>query len=153
MKKIAIAIISVAILIGFAGMQRAEAQCKQQMVYKCATDGGNAIYLRDFNTKLNKLRAGEVDPGAKWTVVLNSGTRYRFILCTPPGLESQVELTLFDGQHPEENPWLKTEEGRNVNDYVCRRSGMYYVSIKWKEGFGDQKTCAVGILSFVGKNQ
>ncbi len=152
MKKIVIAL-SIALLLAIAGTQEVAAQCKQQMVYKCATDGGNAIYLRDFNTKLNKLKSGEKDPGTKWTVVLNTGTRYRFILCTPPGLENKVELTLFDSQHPEENPWLKTDETRNVQDYVCRRSGMYYVSIKWKEGFGDQKTCAVGILSFVGKNQ
>lgn len=152
MKKIAI-VISFALLFIFTGKQEAEAQCKQQMVYKCATKGGNAIYLRDFNTKLNRVRSGK-DDGTKWTVVLNKGTRYRFILCTPPGLEDQVVLTLFDGQHPEdENPWLKTSENRNVMDYICRRSGMYYVSIKWKEGYGDKKSCAVGILSFVGKNQ
>ncbi len=153
MKKIAI-LFSLAVLFIFAGTNKAEAQCKQQMVYKCATEGGNAIYLRDFNTKLNKIKTGSSDPGTKWTVVLNKGTRYRFILCTPPGFENEVVLTLFDSQHPEgTNPWLKTTESRNVMDYVCRRSGMYYVSIKYKDGYGKRKSCAVGILSFVGKNQ
>lgn len=53
---------------------KAAAQCKQQLVYQCATQTEKAIYLRDFNTKLKRDAADE-ETGMKWTVVLNKGTQ------------------------------------------------------------------------------
>ncbi len=149
MKKLAI-ILSLATFFIFAHKTETKAQCKQQMVYRCATQGKNAIYLRDFNTKLKKEKSGR-EPGTKWTVVLNKGTKYRFILCTPDGFEDKVVLTLYDSQHPETKPWANTKVGRPIFDYMCRRSGMYYVSIRYRDS-DQKKTCAVGILSYVGNN-
>ena len=129
------------------------AQCKQQMVYACATKG-KGIYLRDFNTKLKKGAA----PSARWTVVLNKDAHYRFNLCTPQGMEDKVILTLYDSQHPEKtNPYgstfdPKTGKHRESFDFICKKSGMYYVSIRLKENANVRKTCAVGILSFVGSS-
>ena len=153
MKKIAILIAITSFFI-FAPQKEINAQCKQQKVYHCARQGGNAIYLRDFNTKLKSVRSDRDINGTKWPVVLNRGTRYRFILCTQPGFGNDVSLTLFDSRHPETKPWNSTEKsGGDMFDFVCQRSGVYYVSIRFLEGKGRNKTCAVGILSFVGKNQ
>ncbi len=153
MKKIAI-LIAITSLFIFAPQEEAKAQCKQQRVYQCARQGGNAIYLRDFNTKLRAVRSSGSINGTKWPVVLNRGTRYRFILCTPPGYGNDVKLTLFDSRNPETSPWNSTEKsGGDKFDFICKRSGVYYVSIRFKDGRGKRKTCAVGILSFVGKNQ
>ena len=145
-------------LVGFFALSlftyNVKAQCRQQMVYSCATEA-NAIYLRDFNTKLKKVRAGQ-ESGTKWTVVLNKDAHYRFNLCTPAGDEGKIVLTLYDSQHPEDtNPHgstydEKTKKDYNSFDFHCRKSGMYYVSIRFKDGQGTRKTCAVGILSFVG---
>jgi len=153
MKKIAILIAITSFFI-FAQQKEAKAQCKQQRVYQCARKGGNAIYLRDFNTKLRAVRSSRSINGTKWPVVLNRGTRYRFILCAPRANANDVKMTLFDSRHPEAKPWNSTEKsGREMFDFICKRSGVYYVSIRFKEGRGKRKTCAVGILSFVGKNQ
>ncbi len=133
--------------------QKAKAQCPQKMVYACATET-QSIYLRDFNTKLKNTTAAE--SGARWTVVLNKDAHYRFNLCVPEGFEKKVILTLYDSQHPEKtDPYGSTYDpasGKHYNsfDFVCRKSGMYYVSIRFKDGVTDKKTCAVGILSFVG---
>jgi len=150
MKKI---IISFIIVIAFSTLtlDKVNAQCRQQMVYSCATKE-NSIYLRDFNTKLRKVKSGE--SGTKWTVVLNKDAHYKFNLCTPEG-DDGVVLTLYDSQHPEKtNPYGSTYDKKNNKDYesfdfVCRKSGMYYVSIRFKENSEQKKTCAVGILSFV----
>ncbi len=153
MKKIAI-LIAVTSLFIFTTGERAQAQCKQQRVYHCAKKGGNAIYLRDFNTKLKALRSERSINGTKWPVILNRGTRYRFILCAPGRHANNVKLTLFDSKHPETKPWNSTEKsGGDMFDFICKRTGVYYVSIRFKPGKGRKKTCAVGILSFVGKNQ
>ncbi len=151
MKKIIITVIVALAFISFL-TQKANAQCRQQMVYACATSD-QSIYLRDFNTKLkNKGNA----TGSRWTVVLNKDATYRFNLCTPEGFEKKVVLTLYDSNHLEkQNPYGSTYDrktGKHYSqfDFVCRKSGMYYLSIRFKEGVTDRKTCAVGILSFVG---
>ena len=77
MKQIIISLITIFTLTSL--VSNVNAQCRQQMVYSCATKG-QSIYLRDFNTKLKKGRSGS-ETGTKWTVVLNKGTRYRFNVC------------------------------------------------------------------------
>ena len=152
MKKIIFTLIVAFTIVSFLP-KKAKAQCRQQMVYSCATKGQGSIYLRDFNTKLKNKKN---ESGARWTVVLNKGAHYRFNLCTPDGFDKKVILTLYDSQHPEKtNPYgatydPKTGDHRESFDFVCGKSGMYYVSIRFKEGVTDKKTCAVGILSFVG---
>ena len=151
MKKIIITLIVVFAIFSFLP-KKAQAQCRQQMVYSCATKG-QSIYLRDFNTK---LKNNQTQSGARWTIVLNKDAHYRFNLCTPEGFENKVILTLYDSQHPEKTtPYGSTYDpktGKHIDhfDFICRKSGMYYVSIRFKEGVSDRKTCAVGILSFVG---
>jgi hypothetical protein len=154
MKKVIITLFVAFAILSFLP-QEANAQCRQQMVYTCATKGGHSIYLRDFNTKL-KNNKNPSESGARWTVVLNKDAHYRFNLCTPDGFEEKVILTLYDSQHAEKtNPYGSTYDAKTGKhyssfDFVCRKSGMYYVSIRFKEGVQDKKTCAVGILSFVG---
>ena len=155
MKKIIITLIAAFAIMSFS-YQKVQAQCRQQMVYTCATKG-QSIYLRDFNTKLKNTRNSS-QTGARWTIVLNKDAHYRFNLCTPEGFEKKVILTLYDSQNPEKTrPYgssynSKTGKYYSSFDFICRKSGMYYVSIRFKEGVTDKKTCAVGILSFVGSN-
>lgn len=157
MKRIIITLIFA--LLFFNVSEKVNAQCKQQMVYQCATKSNKAIYLRDFNTKLKLGKHGD-ETGTKWTVVLNKGTQYRFGLCTPEGYEDKVVLTLYDSDHPEkEKPYGSTYfQGKDLQafNFVCQKTGMYYVSIRFKEDAkleNRAKTCGVGILYFVGKNK
>ncbi len=146
------------ILIGFiisVPSEFTQAQCKQQVVYTCATNNGKAIYLRDFNTKLKRARNGRPS-GTKWSVMLNKGTHYRFNLCTQSGYSDRIVLTLFDSKHPEKKPYVTTKSTSNPKtnnrfDFICTRTGTYYVSIRFKEGVSARKSCAVGVLSWVGK--
>jgi hypothetical protein len=157
MNRIILSFIFITFIIGIAD-SGARAQCKQQVVYNCATNNGKDIYLRDFNTKLKKAGTDE-DSGTKWAVVLNQGTHYRFNLCTQDGFEDQVELVLFDSKHPEDSdPYSVTKPSsdpktNNRFDFICSKSGTYYVSIRFMKGVEGRKSCAVGVLSFVGKNK
>ena len=58
----------------------ADAQCKQQVVYQCATQTEKAIYLRDFNTKLKRDAADE-ETGMKSSTKERS-TDFRFVRLT-----------------------------------------------------------------------
>lgn len=155
MKKILL-IISLAMFIVFAGSDETKAQCRQQLVYSCATNNGGAIYLRDFNAKLKKAR-GTNKPSSvvRFSVVLNRGTHYRFNICEPSeAKEKKVVMKLYDTHRVHGSTF---DDARKVDrkgfDFVCQKSGVYYVSIGFKKGMDTQKGCAVGILSFVGKNK
>ena len=156
MRKIIITLVAIFSIISFLPKQ-SKAQCRQQMVYACATKE-NSIYLRDFNTKLKNPGGKSTETGSRWTIVLNKDAHYRFNLCTQEGYEDKVVLTLYDSQHPETtNPYGSTYDAKTGKhydsfDFICRKSGMYYVSIRFKPGVKAKKTCAVGILSFVGSN-
>jgi len=131
-----------------------KAQCNQKLVYNCATGTRDAIYLRDFNAKLKKTKTGQPPQVAKFSVVLNKGTHYRFNLCNPSGFEGRSVLKLYDGT----KEWGTTFNERTGKDYpyfdfICAKSAVYYVFISFKEGQDSKKGCAVGILSFVGKNK
>jgi hypothetical protein len=157
MNRIIFSLLFIAFIIAGTSV-KSIAQCKQQVVYNCATDNGKAIYLRDFNTKLRKGGEGE-ESGTKWAVVLNQGTHYRFNLCAQDGFENSIELVLFDAKHPELTaPYMVSKPSNdpktnNRFDFICQKSGTYYVSIRFKEGVEGKKSCAVGVLSFVGKNK
>lgn len=156
MNRVIFSLIFIAFIIGVAP-ETTNAQCKQQVVYNCATNNGKAIYLRDFNTKLRKGKDGE--SGTKWAVVLNKGTHYRFNLCAQSGFEKSVVLTLFDAKHPENGEYYaqtkSTGDPKTDNrfDFICQKSGTYYVSIRFMPEITGKKSCAVGVLSFVGKSK
>jgi hypothetical protein len=154
MKKIVFNLIVAFIFVNLINYN-ATAQCKQQIVYSCATNNQKAIYLRDFNTKLKKEKKG-TESSTRWAVTLNKGTKYRFNLCTPDdGLQDKIIMTLYDAQHPEDKePYGSTDNQKdNSFDFICGKAGLYYVSIRFKEGMANKKSCAVGILSFVGKGK
>lgn len=179
MNRIAVALIFVLVFTGLVSKD-ANAQCKQQLVYSCATENGRAIYLRDFNAKLKKSKPGKPAFVARFSVVLNKGTRYRLNLCNPNGYEDRTMLILYDAKKEYGKTFYNADEvskqgildlvKKNYKpeeysvlpdggimlqkfDFVCEKSGVYFVAIQYMEGFEDRKGCAVGILSFVGKNK
>ncbi len=138
----------IALFVLFGG--NAHAQCKQQFVYSCAKDNGNAIYLRDFNVKIKAKKEKEsVAPVEKFSVVLNKGTRYRFNLCSPSDTKGKAVLKLYDGKKRLASTFIPEKDlDLNGFDFHCSKSAIYYVTIEMRNG---EKGSAVGILSFVGK--
>lgn len=149
MKKVIISLIFALFLVNPV----VNAQCKQQFVYSCAQKNGNAIYLRDFNVKFKRQKKKDEPNEQRFSVVLNKGTNYRFNICTPEDIEGQAVLSLFDDKGIKKNEFVASTcfKGKYYEsfDFRCNKSAIYYVTIGMKDG---EKGCAVGILSFVGKN-
>jgi hypothetical protein len=128
-------------------------QCNQKVVYECATNNGNAVYLKDFNAKLQKAKKNEPSSEAKFSVVLNKGTHYRFNLCDPVGFEGRSVLKLFSANKMLASTFDE-KSGKEYKhfDFICKKTMTYYVYISYKDPEKAKKGCAVGILSFVNKN-
>ena len=125
------------------------------MVQICPINNKDAVYLRDFCTKLRKVSLGDIG-GSKWTVVLNNGAGYLFTLCTDEGFEDKIVMKIYDSKHPETNPLGESRYMKNKTygfEFLCEKSGMYYISIRFRSGEGTKKTCAIGILSFLDKDK
>lgn len=154
MKKIAIAFF-IAIAFSFVALpKQAQAQCNQKLVYKCATQHENAIYLRDFNAKLQKGRKGEPPPVAKFSVVLNKGTHYLFSLCDPQGFDGRSVLKLYGSNRYYGGTYVpSTGKVYDSFEFICKKTGTYYVFIHYRKGYEPKKGCAVGILSYLGKHK
>lgn len=132
--------------------EKASAQCNQKDVYKCATANGNtAIYLRDFNAKLQKSKKGEPDV-AKFSVIMNKGTTYRLSVCDPEGFEGRSILFLYSNNKLLESTYNESTNQDQSFDFICKKSGTYYIFISYKKGKKEKKGCAVGILAFVKKD-
>ncbi len=145
MKNIITAIILLAFTINI------KSQCSFS-VYECASDNENAIYLSNFDIKLKYNKKEKT--GNKWPIILAKGIRYRFNICTIDGFQDKVIMSLYDKTHPEETPLSstnisKTNTDIKMFDFVCRKSGTYYISIRYKDYKGRKKACAVGVVSFV----
>ena len=152
MKKIIISFIIVLAFTIFI-IEKAHSQCGQQVVYACANED-EAVYLRDFNTKLgHTLVSNQAE--RKWTVVLNEGTNYRFRLCTPQEAKGEVILTLYNNPSSNNSSLcgstynIITKHDHRFFEFHCKKSGLYYVHISLKQNSKVKQTCAVGILSYI----
>ena len=120
-------------------------------ILDCAKEANKKgmVYLKNFQTKL--VPSKDKQAGKKWPIVLNKGTKYRFYLCEKSTNKPEhVVLTLFDKTHPANAPYATTNKKGHFY-FECNKTSTYYVSIRYKKGFGKNEVSAVGIMLYVGK--
>lgn len=143
--------IIIVFLIGFlvfSFKNEVNAQCNEQLVNNCALSvGDNATYLKDFKVKLKKAKRNSPPPVARFSVVLNKGTHYRFTLCNANDYEGEGVIQLYDAQRLLGSTInMKTGQEYKSFDFLCKKSAIYQVFISFK---GGKEGCCVGILSMV----
>ncbi len=146
-------ILSILILSNLVGFT----QCDNEFgVFICADKlmMPEVIYLSDFpvNTRITKnLKRNN---GLSWDVYLNENTNYRFALCCNEGL-SDIVMKLYGSPETENTPYASTFDGKTDNekfDFICKKSGFYKVSIRFKKKRGiGKKLCAIGLMGYIGK--
>ncbi|PLX12900.1 MAG: hypothetical protein C0594_01905 [Marinilabiliales bacterium] len=123
------------------------AQCNDELVNICALDIGEATYLKDFKVRLKKAKKGKPAPVARYSVVLNKGTHYRFSVCNAQEFEGEAILQLYDNDKLIGSTFnVATGKTYKAFDFICRKSAVYHLFFSYKEG---KEGCSVGILSFV----
>lgn len=145
MKKLYILLI---LSIAFSGFSFS--QCNDQLVSICAMGSGDgATYIKDFKVRLKKAKKNENPPVARYSVVLNKNTVYRFSVCSATEFEGKAIIQLYDNESLlGTNFNMATGKEYPSFDFYCKKSGMYTIYMSFKEG---KEGCAAGILSFIGK--
>jgi len=124
-------------------------------VFQCAEIFGDSItFLNDFDLYQAKRKTSMDPNGEVWEVYLMKDTEYRFAICSKDGINDKV-MCLFDDEVTEANPYLTTGlKGKSSPffDYSCYKSGIYKLSIRFKNDSQIGKEMRViGLLGFIKK--
>jgi hypothetical protein len=124
-------------------------------VFQCAEIFGDSItFLNDFDLYQAKRKTPEDLNGKIWEVYLIQDTEYRFALCSKDGINDKI-LRLFDDTVTEDNPYLSTGLKGKSNaffDFKCTKSGIYKVSIRFKNpSMIGKELRVIGLLGFIRK--
>jgi hypothetical protein len=117
-------------------------------VEQCAINSGkDATYLKDFQVILNAAQPEQIQPIARYPLVLSKNNIYRFSVCTPEDSPGKAILQLYDSNKLIFSSYNKdTGEEYNPFNFLCQKTGIYHVFISFMDG---KEGHAVGILSYV----
>lgn len=126
-------------------------------IFRCAKIFGDSItFLNDFTVNNPKRKTAEDYPnGQEWNVYLMKGTVYRFALCCY-SIGSPIIMKLYQDSISEKNTnyFIKQNSKKSYFDYVCKKSDVYKVSIRFKnDKILDKELSAIGILGFIRKTK
>ena len=126
------------------------AQCGDELVDICVSKlGTSCTYLKEFKIKLKKAKKNEPAPVARFSVVLNKGTHYRFSVCSAEEFEGKAVIQLYDTSRLLGSSYnMATGKLYDGFVFVCKKTSAYHLFFSFKEG---KEGCAVGILSMVKK--
>lgn len=127
---------------------KATAQCGNALVEKAASQSGaDAIYLREFKVKFDGSERDKPIPVAKFPVLLNKNTTYRFNVCSAEEYEGRVILQLYlKGKLIGSTFDTQTSTDLRYFDFTTSKAATYEVLMSFNEG---KPGCAVGILSLL----
>ncbi len=122
-------------------------QCGQDLVDDCASDLGNAVYLKEFSVQLDKAEKNKPVPVRKISVALNKGVNYKFTICNAPEYEGQAIVQLYDNMRLLGSSFIP-QTGKMYKEFMfaCSKTGVYYLYISFKDG---KEGCSATILSYV----
>jgi hypothetical protein len=139
----------------FIGCFHLQAQDDNFNVFQCAEIFGDSItFLNDFDLFQGKRKLPEDPNGEVWDIYLIKDTEYRFAICSKDGINDKI-MRLFDEEVTEENPYLSTGlkgKSKSYFDFTCTKSGIYKISIRFKNNSEIGKEIRViGLLGFIRK--
>lgn len=140
MKKL---IISIFVVLFVFQVNQIYAQ-SDELVNVCALGIGNATYLKDYKVKLSS--SSVAPPSAKFNIIMNKGTMYKFTACNAEGYpgEAVVQLkekaTLLGSNLKGDGTFVK------AIGFQCTKTGMYSINVYFKDG---KEGAAVIIHSYI----
>jgi len=123
------------------------AQCGDAFVDDCASDLGNATYLKDFKVSLPKVAQKMPAPVKRFALVLNAGTTYKITACNAPEYDAASIIQVYDNARLLGSSF-NMQTGKVYKDFMmqCSRTGVYYIFVSFQDG---KEGCSSAILSYV----
>ena len=140
LKRIAIVLLALLMMSMMAGDRK-------KRVQECASKAGEgAIFLKEFVVSIPKGDSDEPQPTYREPVLLRGNNVYRFNICNDKG---QAIISLYDKDRMYITSYqASTNRNYNPINFLCRKTGSYYVVISFKNGRAGE---TVVIMSHVVK--
>jgi hypothetical protein len=127
---------------------KASAQTEEQKVKICTgMAGADATYLKDFLVELQAAQGNEKVPQAKYSILLNKDTRYRFTLCTDDDSPGKGIVQLFDTNALQASTFNPTT-GKEFKgfDIDIQKTAVYHVFISFHDGKAGKATVIMSLV-------
>jgi hypothetical protein len=122
------------------------AQCDQAFIDKCASNS-EVKYIKHFRIRFTESKADVGQSEGQFSIMLNKGNHYRFLVCnddTKPGhtiIELSNDFSNFGGNYNGQE-----DKEYSAFDFLCTKTGPYYLKMKFKDG---REGCGVCVVSLV----
>lgn len=124
------------------------AQCDQAFIDKCSSKGNSNIkYVKHYRIRFSEAMKGKNVSEGNFSIMLNKGTHYKFFTCndeTKPG-HTVVEMS-NDGGVCGGNINPATGDEYKAFDFMCTKTGPYYLKMYFKDG---KEGCGVCVMTIV----
>lgn len=134
-------------LMMFIAVANSFAQCDQAFIDNCSSNEG-AKYMKHFRIRFTETMKGKNVSEGKFAVMLNKGSHYRFFVCndaTKPG-KTIVELSSDMSGSCGGNVNPSTGVEYKAFDFMCNKTGPYFLKMHFKDG---KEGCGVCVMTIV----
>jgi len=139
----------VAIIIAFFSLASSNTygQCDQAFIKNCFASGGEAKYVKHFRIRFSEAKNTKTRSEGMFTLMMSKGNHYRFMICNDPSkpgatiMELSNDFTQFGSNYN-----AKTNKEYKAFDFVCSKTGPYYIRMFFKDG---KEGCGVCILTLI----
>lgn len=125
----------------------AKAQCNPKLVDICVSKNRGGQYMKHFIAKLKAAEPRKPKPIAKYQIVLNKGSHYRFNVANAKEYPGRAVIQLYSANQLVGTSFFKGKDF-TMFDFPCQKTGKYTIYISFQDG---KIGCAVGVLSIVRK--
>lgn len=128
------------------------AQCGEPLVEICYPKLGDSKYLNSFPVRLKKSKRGEPPTVMKQSLILNSGTKYRFAIVNAEEYEGKLIMNLYSSQTlVGTSVEYSTGKYFDIVEYNCKKAGIYYLTFYFEDGKEGCGLCLMGQKEWKGK--
>lgn len=123
-----------------------KAQCDQAFIDKCASNS-EVKYIKHFRIRFTESKNNTGQSEGQFSIMLNKGNHYRFLVCnddTKPGktiIDLSNDFSNFGGNYN-----AQEDKEYSAFDFLCTKTGPYYLKMKFKDGMEGCGVCVVALV-------
>lgn len=138
------------IVLGFSNA--AHAQCGEEMIEFCYPKLGEFKYINNFPIKQKKAKRGDPPAVMKHSLVLNSGTKYRFAIYNATEYDGKLVVNIYSSSTLVGTSYdYATGKYYDVIEFDCKKPGIYYICFYFDGGKEGCSMCVMGNKEWKGK--
>ena len=121
-------------------------QCKETLLPKANSKLEDYTYLKDVPVALKEVKESKDKRQVTVPVMLNKGTKYRFVVEDSQNHEGKLVFELFGERGRKVTSYLPDYDKHfSVLEFVCTQSGMYFMNFEFT---GAKEGCGVVVYGF-----